>query len=64
MVEKPAPEANMGSLEIDMSRMSFKSPACNFGTPVSQVNFFKSPRNIKVTCLTDYLMRLSGSLGC
>ena len=54
----------MGSLEIDMSKMSFKSPAaCNFGTPVSQVNFFKSPRNVRVTCLTDYLMKLSNSFG-
>ena len=46
-----------------MSKMSFKSPACNYGTPVSQVNFFKSPRNIKITCLNDYLMRMSGSAG-
>ncbi len=47
-----------------MSNMSFRSPAAgNFGTPVSQVNFFKSPRNIRVACLNDYLMRMSNSYG-
>lgn len=60
--EKPAEQIYNG-LEIDMSRMSFRSPACNFGTPTSRVNFFQSPRNVRVTCLTDYLMRLSSSMG-
>lgn len=54
---------DFNNLEIDMSKMSFKSPVCNYGTPVSQVNFFKSPRNVRITCLNDYLMKLSGSLG-
>ena len=53
----------MNNFEVDTSRMSFKSPACNFGTPTSRVNFFQSPRNVRVTCLTDYLMRLSSSMG-
>lgn len=55
-------QQNANGLEVDMSKMSFKSPACNFGTPSSRVNFFQSPRNIRVTCLTDYLMRLSQSM--
>jgi hypothetical protein len=62
-INEPIYELNIGSLEIDMSRMSFRSPACNIGTPVSQVNFFKSPRNLRVTCLNDYLMRMSSSVG-
>ena len=60
-IVKPNEEGN--NFEINMSNMSFKSPAYNNGTPLSQVNFFKSPRNIKITCLNDYLMRLSNSYG-
>jgi hypothetical protein len=42
--------------------MSFKSPACSYGTPLSQVNFFKSPKNGgKVICFND-LMRMSNSV--
>ena len=53
---------DMNNLEVHMSNMSFRSPACNFGTPLSQINFFKSPRHVKITCLSDFL-KLSGSLG-
>lgn len=44
-----------------MSNMSFRSIECSFGTPVSQVNFFNSPRTAKITCLSDLLMKMSGS---
>lgn len=50
----------MNNLEIQMSNMSFKSILSN-STPISQVNFFKSPRSGKIMCLNDYLMRLSNS---
>ena len=40
-----------------MSNMSFKSPG--FGTPLSHVNIFNSPKNNNISCLHDYLMKMS-----